>query len=245
MAELNFFRYQSGNSLLFRLNPSAKLLVLLSLSITISFQKLSGLLLIGLFIESFTGSLNLKWQRIKKELIFFSVLITLVFIFQANAFGLRTGFIKASRLVLILTAGIMITTTTAPHEWQQALYKLLKPFPFLKPARTAAGISLMITFIPELFYEYQNIHEAWLSRGGNSSHNILSRIKDHILPYMEGLFQRAELLADSMITRAYEEDSTIETDHFNKEDKYFIAFSVILLIVLPLLISFYERHILV
>ena len=123
--------------------------------------------------------------------------------------GCEFACFNAFRIVLLVWASLLLTTTTTSKEITDALSGFLKPFAhFGLPVRDIATIvSLALRFIPETIDGFHRVKAAQLSRGAHfESGSLFERLKAWcavLMPAFVGLFRRADRLALAMDARCY------------------------------------------
>ncbi len=113
------------------------------------------------------------------------------------------------RLVFIIMATTILTSTTKPLDLTMAIEMLLQPFKVIKvPAEDIAMIiSIALRFIPTLIEETNRIMKAQASRGVDLQEGkLIEKLKavlSMIVPLFASAFQRAIELAYAMEARGY------------------------------------------
>ncbi len=117
------------------------------------------------------------------------------------------------RLVLVMMATNIFTSTTKPMEMTQALEWLFFPFKFigLPIHKIAMAISLALRFVPTLAEETQKIMKSQASRGvdfqqGKFKEKVKAIIS-LIIPLFMSAFMTSGELADAMEARGYDPDA--------------------------------------
>ena len=123
--------------------------------------------------------------------------------------GLRTGFLLAFRILLLVAAAGLLTATTAPVALADGIEDLLSPLKKLRfPAHEVAMMmTIALRFIPTLHEEAQKIMKAQAARGSDASDGGLIRRARAMVPVLVpltiGAFRRADELAEAMESRGY------------------------------------------
>ena len=131
-----------------------------------------------------------------------------------GAFGfVPSGFIRGCyyvlRIVLLLLASLVFTTTTSSTEITQALKSFLRPLEsFRVPTNDiATAVSIALRFIPVTMDEFQQLRSAQVSRGAQfNTGKLMDRVKVWVtvlIPLFVGLYRRADNLALAMDARCY------------------------------------------
>lgn len=258
-------KYYPGNSILHRLDPRTKFILMLVLMITILIPR-TAFPLILICIYSFIMMLISKVpiREILKSLK--SVIFILSFAFLINLFtgkgeiifqfyflkiteeGLKNAIIMSSRLIfLVLDTTLLLTLTTTSLQLADAIESLLKPLKiFHVPAHEIAMmISIALRFVPTLMEETDKIIKAQNSRGANfDAGGFFTKIKGYvsiIVPLFVSSFRRASELAFAMEARCYrggEGRTKLKELKYSKLD---LAFTMVFLLACTtILISHYQ-----
>ena len=123
--------------------------------------------------------------------------------------GLARGCFFAARIVLLVTASLVVTYTTTSTALTDALSGFLRPLRRLRvPVDDIAMVfSLALRFIPVTAEELGRVHDAQQARGASFSEGGLwERLRAWqtvLIPLFVGLFRRADALAVAMDARCY------------------------------------------
>jgi energy-coupling factor transporter transmembrane protein EcfT len=219
MADLNAFRFRPGHSLLHRLDPRAKLLLLVGLSIACALAGPPGLLLLS-------GALVLLWVHLR--LPFWSMLrdlrvlfVLLLFVFVARALatpgdilarwgglevtlqGVQDGGVVCWRLMAVVVLGLLFTASTKPSLVRAGVERLLAPIPLVPHQQAGTMIGLLVRFIPVVLALARETGEAQRARGVERRRNPLSRLHKLCIPLLRRVFLGADELALAMEARCW------------------------------------------
>jgi len=225
--DITLGQYFPANSIIHKLDPRMKLLLLfvliiaiffiatpLQYTIFIIFTFLLAFLTkvpLKLYLKSFrpifwlavfTGTLNLFLTRGGAELFHYGFLII-------TEQGVNMAATMLIRLFLLITISSMLTYTTSPIALSGSMEAMLSPLKKIKfPAHEVAMMmSIALRFIPTLIDEVDIIVKAQTARGASfSTGGLIKRIKALIpllLPLFISSFRRAEDLATAMEARCY------------------------------------------
>ena len=222
-----FGKYISSNSLLHRIDPRAKILVLFLMLIAVfvpiswwAYLPITVICLVSLLI----ADISLKTiAKAFKSLIFMMILLLVI-----NAISIKTGDLLISlgefeiysdailntlktilRLLLMIMITTILTATTKPLDLTLGIEYLLKPLKIINfPVHEMAMmISIALRFIPTIIEETMRIMNAQKSRGVDFEEGKLKEkvnaILSLIVPLFSVAFQRAYELADAMEARGY------------------------------------------
>ena len=226
LTDITLGQYFPGNSLLHRLDPRTKIILLFIFIVGIfifdtplSYVALSAGTLLLIYVSRVPFGMMLKSLKPLLWILIFTFGIHLVstpgetifrfWVFNITAEGFWQGFFVSLRLVLLILMSSLLTFTTSPLALTDALELLLGPFKrFGLPAHELAMMmTIALRFIPTLIEETDKIMKAQKSRGADfSSGSLLRRIKCLIpilVPLFISAFRRADELAMAMEARCY------------------------------------------
>lgn len=226
LKDITLGQYYPGTSPLHRMDPRAKLLILILYIITIfvvsgplpySLCTLAAAAAVGVstipprlvlkslrpivIIVLFTGVLNMLYTP-GRELV-------RVWIFKITQEGIATGLTMALRIILLVSSTALLTYTTSPMALTDAIERLLSPLKKLRiPVHEfAMMMSIALRFIPTLIEETDKIMSAQKARGADfETGSLLHRAKALVpvlVPLFISAFRRAEELATAMECRLY------------------------------------------
>lgn len=228
LKDMTLGQYFPGNSILHKLDPRLKILLMIFFVAMVFFAKnllsfgylvilvfamiaFSGIsltvILKGLkpiaFIALFTAVVNLFWTEGEKPLLEF------YFLRIYNEGIWRAVYMIIRITSLVMGTSLLLTYTTSPMDLTDALERLLSP---LKKIRVpvhefAMMMSLTLRFIPLLTEETEKIMNAQKARGADfETGSILHRAKalmPILIPLFISAFSRATDLAVAMECRCY------------------------------------------
>jgi energy-coupling factor transport system permease protein len=227
MEKMIFGRYVPAESLIHRMDPRSKLLIififvciifLANNGITYALIAIYTLLMLGMSripVRFLYGGLKpVIW------LVIFTFLLQLFFTQQGTILyrigpmkiyeeGLRQGLFISVRFFFLVLMTSLLTLTTTPIEITDGLETLLNPFKKLRfPVHEMAlMMSIALRFIPTLMEETDKIMKAQIARGVEfASGPLMERIKAVVpllIPLFVSAFKRAEELATAMEARGY------------------------------------------
>lgn len=222
MAGRLIFHFTPGDSALHRWDARCKFAGLLVISIGLLYMDVPGL---SLFSAAFAVSLplsRLPWKEFFKDLRLWGLFLLFIFCLQAVSLsgrepsvlpwltvtkpGLVLAFLSCWRLALILCYATLFTAVTRPHDLQDALVWIMKPFPFLPARRIALMVSLTLRFLPLIMDHGEEVRLAGRSRLAHQRRNLLERIKYFALPLFRKSLLRADQMALALAARGYDED---------------------------------------
>jgi energy-coupling factor transport system permease protein len=229
LSSLTIGQYLPRGSVLHRLDPRTKIVVVTGLVIVLFFvPSFAGLgsfaaILLGLFaLGQIPPGYALRGLRPLVFLLLVTAVLNTFFapapggpeLFRvgplvATAAGLRTGLFVAARLILLVVVTSLLTFTTSPVELTDGLERLLRPLRRLGvPAHELAMMmTIALRFIPTLLEETEKIMKAQMARGAEFDRGgVFRRARAFVpvlVPLMVSAFRRSEELALAMEARCY------------------------------------------
>lgn len=221
-------RYIPGNSILHRLDPRSKLLVMIAFVFVIFLANdwLGYLLLIiytfiGVALSKISIRYFLKGLRPMIGLILFTVIFQMLFtpgnhvifhfwILKISTESLINSVYIFFRFVLIIFMSTLLTLTTPPLTLADGIETGLSPLKKIKIPVHELGLMLSISlrFIPTLMDDTTMIMNAQKARGMDFGEgNLLQKIRSIIpilIPLFVSSFRRADDLAIAMESRGYQ-----------------------------------------
>ncbi|MDD5938216.1 MAG: energy-coupling factor transporter transmembrane component T [Clostridiales bacterium] len=228
LKDITLGQYFPGNTILHRLDPRAKILLVVFYIVALFLAKNAfGYLLLAAFLTAavliskvgfkavirgmrpivfiviFTGVLNLLYTTGAGEPL---VSIGFVRIYRE---GIRTAIFMVLRIMLLISCTFMLTYTTSPIRLTDGLESLLGPLKKLHVPihELAMMMSIALRFIPTLIEETDKIMSAQRARGADfDSGGLIDRAKALIpllVPLFISAFRRADELAVAMECRCY------------------------------------------
>ncbi|MBM4236722.1 MAG: energy-coupling factor transporter transmembrane protein EcfT [Firmicutes bacterium] len=250
--------YLPGDTVIHRMNPRIKVLVLIIiLSMLFAFKSIPGLLTMLLAVLLLFAVARVPFRYLLKGLrpilyiALFALIIFLFFtkggvvLFRLGSFtvesdGLEEGLFVIIRLVTLVLFSLLLTLTTTPLSLTYGLGYYLKPLGRIGlPAEEVVMImAISLRFIPTLLEESQRLMRAQVSRGADfESGSILSKAKNLgtlIVPLFVSAFRRADELALAMEARGYRlgaKRTRLQEDLIKMQDWLVLLTTILLLVV--------------
>ncbi len=230
LRDITFGQYFVTDSLVHRLDPRAKLLLLIFLIVLIfisgnfvSLALVTGLSLMIMLLSGIPVRFYFKNIKIIIPIVIFTAILNMFYtktgtallpdewFFQIYSGGLiRAGFM-AVRVILLILVSSVLTYTTTPNDLTDAIERLLKPLKFIGLGEVVHTMSMMMTialrFIPTLIEETDKIMNAQKARGADlESGGIVKKVKallPILIPLLISAVRRAYELAEAMECRCY------------------------------------------
>ena len=251
LKDITLGQYFPGNSVIHRLDPRTKLIVLVVYMVAlfvasgwVSYGVLLLFLLTVIKISAipgksivrgmkplvmilvFTGVLNLFFNKDGRVLVdFWGITIT--------TGGAERAAFMLVRILMLVTATFLLTYTTSPISLTDGLESLLGPLKKVKlPVHELAMMMcIALRFIPTLIEETDKIMSAQKARGADfESGNLISRAKALVpilVPLFISAFRRADELATAMECRCYHGgEGRTRLHQLKYEKRDYLAFGV-------------------
>ncbi len=220
-------QYLPGESLIHRLDPRMKVIILLVILVLLfSLQTFAGLAgLLGLVILLYAAakvpfSYFLRGLRPILYIALFALVIYFFFtpggvvllrigFLTVESEGVREGLFIVTRLVILVLYSLLLTLTTTPLSLTHAMGSFFKPLRFagLPTEEVAMIMAVSLRFIPTLMQESQRLMRAQVSRGADFETGSIFRRAGSMVPLIVPLFvssfRRADELALAMEARGY------------------------------------------
>ena len=228
LKDITLGQYFPGNSVIHRLDPRTKLIMLVAYIVALFMAKswvgygaMLAFLVVVIRISTipvksilrgmkplimilvFTGALNLFFTQEGPVLVnFWVITITLG--------GLQRAIFMMARIMMLITGTFLLTYTTSPIALTDGLESLLNPLKRVKVPVHELSMMMCIAlrFIPTLIEETDKIMCAQKARGADfESGSLIDRAKALVpilVPLFIGAFRRADELATAMESRCYQ-----------------------------------------
>ena len=229
MREIALGQYYPVDSVLHRLDPRTKIVLMIAYITMIFFVKtFIGFGIVFVFLAAAILLSRVPVGKVLKSLktimflVLFTVIMSLLFyagkeedliwrwgIIKVYRAGLINAGLMALRLMFLVVGPTLLTFTTTPVALTDGLESLLKPLTYIKfPVHELAMImSIALRLIPTLVDETDKIQSAQKARCADfDSGNVFKRAKAMIpvlIPLFVSSFRRADELADAMDSRCY------------------------------------------
>ena len=250
-------QYFPGTSILHRLDPRVKIVLLLTIMVllflidsSVAYAMLTAFVIIITAISQIPPLTILKSLKPIIWIVLFTFIVHLFsgegeVLYEIGALsitleGAFKGLLISLRLVLLIVLSSLLTFTTSPIRLTDAMEKLLSPLAIfgLRSHELAMMMTIALRFIPTLLEETDIIIKAQSARGVDfESGNFLMRVKSMvpiIVPLFLSAFRRADELAMAMEARCYrggEGRTQLKKLHITSID-YIAIFTVWIVVVL-------------
>lgn len=253
--DVAFGQYFPADSVVHKLDPRAKIIMLIAYLVIIfcafNYVSLAAVVLFTVIYIA-ASRIPVKFYLKSLKVIVAIVLITSVLnlfygtgeplwqwgILKITVDGINRAIMVTVRIICLILASSCLTFTTSPTDLTDAVERLMKPlnkihFPVHE---IAMMMSLALRFVPTLLEETDKIMQAQKARGADmESGNIIKRVKALIpvlIPLFVSAFRRAYEIATAMECRCYQGGSgrtRMKIIHMEKRDA--VSFIILSLII--------------
>lgn len=227
MRDVAFGQYYPTKSIIHRLDPRSKIVMLITFMVLIfcSFNYAAlSLTALSVFSIVLLSNVPVKMYLKSLKMIIIIILITSAlnlfygtgeplvefWIFKITLSGINNAVFITVRIICLILLSSVLTFTTSPTELTDALERLMKPLNVfhVKVHEIAMMMTIALRFVPLLIEETDKIMAAQKARGADmESGNLSKRIKALIpvlIPLFVSAFRRAYELAVAMECRCYQ-----------------------------------------
>ena len=228
LKDITLGQYFPGNSVIHRLDPRTKLIVLVVYMVTlfvasgwVSYGVLLLFLLAVIKISSIPGKSIVRGMKPLVMILVFTGVLNLFFTKEGRVLvdfwgitittgGAERAAFMLVRILMLVTSTFLLTYTTSPISLTDGLESLLNP---LKKVHVPVHeLSMMmciaLRFIPTLIDETDKIMSAQKARGADFENGSLMERANALIPILVplfiGAFRRADELATAMECRCYQ-----------------------------------------
>ena len=239
MGELTAIGFRPGKSVLHRLDPRTKQVLLMGLSVASMWGNLTFLALFTVVMMFCVSAAGLRIRRLILEIRYF--LFFLCFVFGVRAIALTGGWtptlradaagealIVCWRLLLVVIMGLLLMSTTRTADIRAALVWYLKPIPVVDEKMAATMVGLVVRFLPVILFQGSEIADAQRARGIERRKNPLIRLMRFTIPLFRRVFLSADELAVAMQARCYSEQRTLPELSFAWRDGLAIGVGILI-----------------
>lgn len=216
-------KYIPLNSKIHKMNSISKIVCLLLFLVLLFIDDiiLLGLLTILTLIMMILSKIPLKLylKSISGLKILFIFLILIALIFHDSWYIMITSIVK---IILGVLYTMILTYTTSKSEINYGLERVFSPLSILRiPVKQMSlSLTLALRFVPTIFEQTEKIMKSQASRGIDFRHtNIKGKviaISSMMVPMFILSSKRADVVADAMEVRLYNQDTKRTNYRFNK-----------------------------
>ncbi len=265
LKDITLGQYFPGNSLIHRLDPRTKLIMLvvyivaLFLAVSwISYAVMLAFLLASIAISGIPGKSFLRGMKPLMLILIFTGILNLFFTqgdtvlvafwgISITLEGLVRAVQMVARILMLIAGTFLMTYTTSPIALTDGLESLLNPLKRIKVPVHELSMMMCIAlrFIPTLIEETDKIMSAQKARGADfESGKLMERVKAMVpilVPLFISAFRRADELATAMECRCYqggEGRTKMKLLRYHRRDYLVFGVGVMLIVAVCLLRNF-------
>ena len=265
LKDITLGQYFPGNSIIHRLDPRTKLIMLVVYIVALFLAKswlsyaLMGAFLVWVIKKStippksivkgmkplvmiliFTGVLNLFFTQEGE-------LLLDIWVIKIYSGGLSRAVLMVLRILMLITCTFLLTYTTSPIALTDGLEALMNPLKKIKVPVHELSMMMCIAlrFIPTLIEETDKIMCAQKARGADFENGSLMERAKALIPILVPLFisafRRADELATAMECRCYqggEGRTKMKLLRYHREDFISFGTGIVMIAVVMVLGSF-------
>ncbi len=229
MTDITFGQFIDTGSLVHKLDPRSKLLILIAYIVFIfiagnfwSMGILALLLAVTMLVSKIPLKMYMKNIKAILPVIILTSLLNMFYtdggkilldwwIFTLTTAGIYRAVFMAVRIILLILSSAVLSYSTSPTSLTGAIESLLSPLKLIGLGNAVHTMAMTMTialrFIPTLIDETQKIMNAQKARGADlESGNLIKKIKallPILIPLLISSVRRAYELAEAMECRCY------------------------------------------
>ena len=229
LKDITLGQYFPGNSVIHRLDPRTKLIMLVVYIVAlfmavnwVSYAMIAAFLVIVIKISTIPPKSIIRGMKPLVMILVFTGVLNLFFttgegeplvdfwIFKVYAEGLERAIFMVIRILLLISGTFLLTYTTSPISLTDGLESLMNPLKVIKVPVHELSMMMCIAlrFIPTLIEETDKIMSAQKARGADfESGSLMDKAKALVpilVPLFISAFRRADELATAMECRCYQ-----------------------------------------
>ena len=225
--DVTFGQFIPGNSILHRMDPRVKIVLLCTIIATIfctfnfyALGLITAFIIVAILLSGVPFKMYLKSLKVIMIIVIITSLLNIFYssgtpifefwIFKITLDGIfRAIYVTVGIIALILISSAL-TFTTSPTDLTDAIERLMSPLKVfhIKVHEIAMMMTIALRFIPTLLDETDKIMSAQKARGADmESGNVFQKVKALIpvlIPLFVSAFRRAYELAVAMECRCYQ-----------------------------------------
>lgn len=262
--DFSFGQYYPQDSIIHKLDPRLKLVLLVSYIVFVfvafnfsSLLLLSAFLFFMIAITKIPVSVYFKNIKVILPIIIFTSILNAVYVTDGVCLvsfwiikiydqGIQKAIFMSLRILILVLSSSVLSYTTTPTELTDAIESLLSPLKYIGLANAVHSLAMMMTialrFIPTLIEETDKIMSSQKARGASlESGGLIKKVKalmPILIPLLISAIRRAYELAEAMESRCYnggEGRVRMKQLHLAKKDYLTLAVFVFIFICVILL----------
>lgn len=235
MSYLSAFIYTKGNTLLHRLDPRSKAVMVLCAAVALGLLVEGILLYLAIIVVLLLAAYHIGLgSKLYPSLRSYALLSAVLF--AVNLWATRsidTSILVVERLVLFVELFSIVSLTTSPEDLGAALLKVGLPYSF------ALAFTMSMRFLPTVAEELRSIEDSQRARGLElDKGGFIERLRKQLpilVPLLVNTILRAEQVAEAMESKCFgatKRPTRIRELRFGPADWVTVALSLLLLVAL-------------
>ena len=225
--DVTFGQFIPGNSILHRMDPRVKIVLLCTIIATIfctfnfyALGLITAFIIVAILLSGVPFKMYLKSLKVIMIIVIITSLLNIFYssgtpifefwIFKITLDGIFRAIYVTVRIIALILISSALTFTTSPTDLPDAIERLMGPLKVfhIKVHEIAMMMTIALRFIPTLLDETDKIMSAQKARGADmESGNLIQKVKSLIpvlIPLFVSAFRRAYELAVAMECRCYQ-----------------------------------------
>ena len=225
--DVTFGQFIPGNSILHRMDPRVKIVLLCTIIATIfctfnfyALGLITAFIIVAILLSGVPFKMYLKSLKVIMIIVIITSLLNIFYssgtpifefwIFKITLDGIFRAIYVTVRIIALILISSALTFTTSPTDLTDAIERLMSPLTVfhIKVHEIAMMMTIALRFIPTLLDETDKIMSAQKARGADmESGNVFQKVKALIpvlIPLFVSAFRRAYELAVAMECRCYQ-----------------------------------------
>ena len=225
--DVTFGQFIPGYSILHRMDPRVKIVLLCTIIATIfctfnfyALGLITAFIIVAILLSGVPFKMYLKSLKVIMIIVIITSLLNIFYssgtpifefwIFKITLDGIFRAIYVTVRIIALILISSALTFTTSPTDLTDAIERLMSPLKVfhIKVHEIAMMMTIALRFIPTLLDETDKIMSAHKARGADmESGNVFQKVKALIpvlIPLFVSAFRRAYELAVAMECRCYQ-----------------------------------------
>ena len=225
--DVTFGQFIPGNSILHRMDPRVKIVLLCTIIATIfctfnfyALGLITAFIIVAILLSGVPFKMYLKSLKVIMIIVIITSLLNIFYssgtpifefwIFKITLDGIFRAIYVTVRIIALILISSALTFTTSPTDLTDAIERLMSPLKVfhIKVHEIAMMMTIALRFIPTLLDETDKIMSAQKARGADmESGNVFQKVKALIpvlIPLFVSAFRRAYELAVARECRCYQ-----------------------------------------
>ena len=225
--DVTFGQFIPGNSILHRMDPRVKMVLLCTIIATIfctfnfyALGLITAFIIVAILLSGVPFKMYLKSLKVIMIIVIITSLLNIFYssgtpifefwVFKITLDGIFRAIYVTVRIIALILISSALTFTTSPTDLTDAIERLMSPLKVfhIKVHEIAMMMTIALRFIPTLLDETDKIMSAQKARGADmESGNVFQKVKALIpvlIPLFVSAFRRAYELAVAMECRCYQ-----------------------------------------